>query len=238
MAPFGLIGYPLSHSLSAGLFPENSYALFPLPDLEEFPSLIRDHPELRGLNVTLPYKEKILPYLTRLIEPAGEIGAVNTIRVRWKDTVPVLEGYNTDAEGFMGSADFSGHRDALILGTGGAAKAVAHALKKLGINHWYVSRQHADSKILSYHQLKHDFILRTTLIINATQLGMYHAQDTLPPIPYEFLTEQHFLYDLVYNPPVTAFLKRGAQSGCRLQNGDKMLRIQAAASYRIFTLEE
>ena len=237
MALFGLIGYPLSHSFSAGLFPENSYALFPLPGLSDFPSLVRNHPELKGLNVTFPYKERILPYLTRLIEPAGEIGAVNAIRIRREKTNLILEGYNTDAEGFLQSADFSGHRNALILGTGGAAKAVGYALKKLGIQFWFVSRQPIDNKILSYHQLKHDFISKATLIINATPLGMYPAQDTFPPIPYELLTERYFLYDLVYNPPVTAFLKRGAHSGCRLQNGEKMLRLQATASYRIFTSE-
>jgi shikimate dehydrogenase len=237
MARFGLIGYPLSHSYSALYFPEYSYQLFPLPDLAELPVLLKAQPGLTGLNVTIPYKERIIPYLHHVMEPAGKIGAVNVVRIREKDGDLYLEGYNTDAEGFRKSADFSGHREALILGTGGAAKAVAYVLQELGMAVHFVSRAPAASGILSYPQLTPEVMVSHTLIVNATPLGMYPAQETFPPIPYELLTERHFLYDLVYNPPITLFLKRGAHAGCRLQNGETMLRLQAEASYRIFNSE-
>jgi shikimate dehydrogenase len=243
MIRYGLIGFPLSHSGSGALFAEKlrkegksgyHYLNFPLSTLDEFPQLFRKYPALKGLNVTIPYKEKIIPWLEELDPVAGKIGAVNTILIHRERGNIHLKGFNTDADGFRQSADFSGHRNALILGSGGAAKAVAYAFTEMGISFSYVSRTKKSAKQIAYEDLSEEVIARNTLIINTTPLGMFPSIETFPPIPYQLLSEKHFLYDLVYYPAMTLFLKKGSASGARIQNGQKMLEIQADLSYRIW----
>jgi shikimate dehydrogenase len=243
MVIYGLIGYPLSHTGSGSWFAEKfrkegrhsyRYLNFPLSSLDEFPPLFRKHPGLKGLNVTIPYKEQIIPWLEELDPVAGKIGAVNTILIYRERGNIHLKGFNTDADGFLQSADFSGHRRALILGTGGAAKAVAFALAEMGISFLFVSRTKKSANHISYAEISEEVISSHTLIVNATPLGMFPSEETFPKIPYHFLTENHFLYDLVYNPEMTLFLKKGSAVGARVQNGQKMLEIQAELSYRIW----
>jgi shikimate dehydrogenase len=237
---YGLVGYPLSHAWSADYFSDrfknsdNIYRLFPLPDLREFPSLIKTNPDLCGLNVTIPYKEKIIPFLDDIDREAHEIGAVNTIRITREKNRPELIGYNTDAEGFRRSSGFEGFTHALILGTGGAAKAVAYALKRSGISVLFASRDPEKPDTISYSSITGDLISKYRLIINATPLGMYPGSGTFPDIPYPFLSDENFLYDLVYNPEETVFLKKGKNSGAKTMNGLAMLKIQAELSYRIW----
>jgi shikimate dehydrogenase len=243
MITYGLIGYPLSHSGSGSWFAEKlrkegksgySYLNFPLSSLDELPVLLRKHPGLTGLNVTIPYKEQIIPWLEELDPKAEKIGAVNTILIHREKGHIHLKGFNTDADGFLQSADFSGHRQALILGTGGAAKAVAFALSEKGISYLFVSRSKKSTHHVSYHELSQELVSGHTLIVNATPLGMFPSEDTFPPIPYHFLSENHFLYDLVYNPEMTVFMKKGSAAGATVQNGIRMLEIQAELSYRIW----
>lgn len=244
MIIYGLIGYPLSHSRSGMWFAEKlrkegrsgySYLDFPLASLNEFPALLCRHPGLVGLNVTIPYKEQIIPWLEELDPKSESIGAVNTILIRREKGIIHLKGFNTDADGFIRSADFSGHHKALILGTGGAAKAVAYALGSRGISCKFVSRTRKSSNHLTYEELSAGTMATYTLIVNATPLGMFPCSDTFPPIPYHLLTKEHFLYDLVYNPDTTAFLKKGSDAGAQIQNGSRMLELQAELSYRIWT---
>ncbi|TSA26348.1 MAG: shikimate dehydrogenase [Bacteroidetes bacterium] len=246
MKVFGLIGYPLEHSWSPAFFQrkfrENgldqcTYRLFPLKVVDEFPFLLNRMSELCGVNVTIPYKEAILPFLDELDPVAAEIGAVNTIRISGPAQERKLIGYNTDAEGFQQSADFSGYRVALILGTGGAAKAVAYVLRELCISYLFVSRNPSGENMVDYQDLSPDLLKQFILIINTTPLGMYPDENTAPPILYDQLTANHFLYDLVYNPQETRFLKNGARQGARTQSGLKMLYLQAEAAFRIFTRE-
>ena len=243
MIRYGLIGYPLSHSWSGSWFTEKlhtegksayRYVNFPLASLEEFPGLFRNHPGLRGLNVTIPYKVKIIPWLEELDEKAEKIGAVNTILIHRERGNIHMKGFNTDADGFLRSADFSGHRNALILGTGGAARAVAFALEQLGITFRFVSRKKGPLKHLTYREVTKEVVKEHTLIINATPLGMYPLTGSLPPIPYEYLSKRNFLYDLIYNPEMTAFLNKGSERGTRIQNGLHMLHCQAELSYRLW----
>ena len=239
---YGLVGYPLSHSRSAELFSArfkdsiNIYRLFPLSDLNDFPSLIRDNPDLFGLNITIPYKEKILPFLDDTDPEARAIGAVNTIRIIRDHHHTVLTGYNTDAEGFRRSAKLKGISNALILGTGGAAKAVAYVLRKSGINVLFASRNPGKPGTISYPSITSELISRYRLIINTTPLGMAPDSDSFPDIPYLFLTPSHYLYDLSYNPEETVFLKKGKSAGAKTMNGLVMLKIQAELSYNIWNL--
>ncbi|MFH1296017.1 MAG: shikimate dehydrogenase [Bacteroidota bacterium] len=240
---FGLIGYPLDHSWSPSCFqqqfqvhgyPDYRYQLFPIERVESFLPLLENIPDLCGLNVTIPYKETIIPYLDELDARAAEIGAVNTILFRGSATGRKLSGYNTDAEGFMSSADFTGHRSALILGTGGASRAVSYALRKMGIWHTLVSRSGALKKAISYEDLDDEMMATHTLIINTTPLGMYPDEGASPPLPYHLITSRHFLYDLVYNPEETLFLKEGLKHGARAQSGLKMLHLQAELAFELF----
>jgi len=243
MITYGLIGNPLSHSWSARWFSEKFrdekikdrvYRDFPLSSLEDFPALIRDHPDLVGLNVTIPYKEKIIPFLDETDVIAAKIGAVNTIQIFRKNGIVQLKGFNTDAPGFLGSADFSGHQHALVLGTGGAAKAVAFALGSIGISVLFVSRSDKGPGSITYENLTKTVLSKHTLIVNATPLGMSPSVESCPPIPWQWLSNDHFLYDLVYNPSTTIFLAKGAMASARVQNGLRMLEIQAGLSYRIW----
>jgi shikimate dehydrogenase len=240
---YGLIGYPLSHSGSGQWFAEKLlnegkagylYLNLPLASLDEFPSIFRKYPGLKGLNVTIPYKEKIIPWLEELDIKAEKIGAVNTILIHRERGNIHLKGFNTDADGFIQSVDFSKHKQALILGTGGAAKAVAYALEEVGISFCFVSRSKTSTNHITYHQLTAEVISKYTLIVNATPLGMLPYNETFPPIPYHLLSAQHFLYDLIYNPDMTVFLEKGSTAGARIQNGLRMLGIQAELSYRIW----
>jgi shikimate dehydrogenase len=243
MVIYGLIGYPLSHSGSGSWFAEKlrkegkhsyRYLNFPLSSLDEFPILFRKHPGLKGLNVTIPYKEKIIPWLEELDPKAEKIGAVNTILIYRERGNIHMKGFNTDADAFLQSAHFTGHRHALILGTGGAAKAVAFALAEKGISYLFVSRSKKSADHISYQDLSKEVFSSHNLIVNATPLGMFPSEETFPLIPYRFLSKNHFLYDLVYNPEMTIFLKKGSLAGARVQNGFKMLEIQAELSYRIW----
>ncbi len=231
---FGIIGYPLEHSFSANYFNKKfaeegidaHYHLFPLKDIKDFIHLRASH-DFVGCNVTYPYKENIIPYLDGLDHTAAAIGAVNVIA--WNEGK--LIGYNTDAIGFMYSCP-KGYKQALILGTGGAAKAAAYALQQLGITYHFVSRD--KNKGLLYDTLDATIMQAHPLIINCTPLGMFPNIDACPPIPYELLSSNHFLYDVIYNPAQTHFLALGEEYGTKTQNGLKMLYGQAESAWNIW----
>jgi shikimate dehydrogenase len=241
---FGLIGYPLSHSFSKKYFTEKFaregiedayYELFPIEHIEALPELIKAHPNLVGLNVTIPYKQAVIPYMQELGPGAKAVAAVNTIKV----TKEGLFGFNSDVYGFEQSllqafnAMESQPEAALILGTGGAAKAVAFVLEKLNIPAQYVSRS-AHPGRLSYEHLDQTIMNAYPLIINTTPLGMSPNVDTFPPIPYQFAGSKHLFFDLVYNPEETVFLKKGASQGSKVQNGLEMLYGQAEKSWQFW----
>ncbi len=245
---FGLIGIPLGHSWSADYFndkfkkeglPNKEYRLFPLTSLDKFPALIRNYPQLAGLNVTIPYKEKIIPYLDEMDETAQQIGAVNTIKIIRKNGMNWTKGFNTDADGFyLTLKDQVKYDNALIIGNGGASKAVAFALKKLGVRYTFVSRTKRGPDIIPYIELTIDIIKHNELIINTTPLGMYPDIDQLPQIPYLGLTPDHLCYDLIYNPEETGFIKQGKAMNSRTMNGKQMLLNQAELAYEIFMTQE
>ncbi|MGX5819447.1 shikimate dehydrogenase family protein [Chitinophaga lutea] len=240
MRLFGLIGYPLSHSFSKGFFAEKfqrehiggcRYDNYPIPAIDAFPALWEE-PELEGLNVTIPYKQAVMPYLDELSPAAEAIGAVNCIHR--KDGK--LTGYNTDVIGFGRSISAlmqPHHTKALVLGTGGAAKAVKYFLRERGIRYLEVSRKAGD-ECFPYSVIDASVMASHTIIINTTPLGMYPNVDDAPPIPYEFITPQHLLYDLIYNPAETLFMKKGAEHGAVVKNGHEMLILQAEASWEIW----
>ena len=245
----GLIGFPLSHSFSQNYFRNKfnsdnnlqnfDYLNFPIKTINELPVVIEQNPELLGFNVTIPYKEQIIKYLDEIEPEAQKAGAVNTVKViRNISDKYFLKGYNTDIYGFKQSLlPFLSrhHQKALILGTGGAAKAVAYVLKRLNLDFYFVSRNNKAGNILSYQQLTKDIIREHRLIINTTPLGMYPNIDTVPDIPYEWIDEKFLLYDLVYNPEETKFLKSGKEKGAKIINGYQMLVLQAEKAWEIFT---
>jgi shikimate dehydrogenase len=238
---FGLIGFPLSHSFSKRYFAEkflrenitqNSYELYPLSAISELPQLLQENPLLGGLNVTIPYKEQVLSYLDELSPVVQETGACNCIRI----ADGILKGYNTDVLGFEQTLSRKlgpHHKKALVLGTGGAAKAVHYVLKQKSISFIQVGRQKRED-VIDYESLTPEIMAEHTLIINTTPLGMYPDVDVAPAIPYNSLGEDHYLYDLVYNPAKTLFLKRGEEKGAVTENGADMLVIQAEASWDIW----
>lgn len=246
MKTLGLIGYPLGHSFSRKYFTEKFerekisgyiYKNFPLETIHELTKLLETETSLIGLNVTIPYKQQVMEYLNELDETAKEIGAVNTIKVIQIQGKPYLKGYNTDSTGFKNSLMpllESQHKKALVLGTGGASKAIIYVLKTFGIKYTYVSRTPKDNSILSYQDLDKAIIEENTLIINTSPLGMHPDVDTCPAIPYECVTDKHLLYDLVYNPEVTLFMKKGQERGAIVQNGLPMLVGQAEAAWEIW----
>lgn len=242
MELYGIIGRPLQHSLSADYFTrkfaqageldEREYRKIELEDLSLLPDYVAAHPDLRGFNVTHPYKEAIIPLLSALSPEAERIGAVNCVRVLEGG---ILEGHNTDYEGFGVALDEllrSFRPEALVLGTGGASKAVQTLLRDHNYPFKVVSR--TDRGDLTYEQLDKEIISSHLLIINTTPLGMYPHVGECPPIPYDLLTPDHYLFDLVYNPSVTEFLRRGQMRGAVVCNGQKMFIHQAEASWRIF----
>ncbi len=257
MKKYGLIGYPLTHSFSKKYFSDKfvkegyedrEYELYPLQNLSDLPELINDTPDLCGLNVTVPHKIGVMFYLDKIDPAAKEIDAVNCIKIVNHQPVEAffsgelssmkvrLEGYNTDAFAFEASLKpllKKHHQKALILGNGGAARAVAYVLNKLDISYKLVSRR-AIGKQLKYKQLTADVMKERLLIINTTPLGTAPNIEECPEIPYEFLTSKHLLYDLVYNPAETEFLKRGKEKGAAVKNGLEMLHMQAEKSWEIW----
>ena len=242
MRKFGLIGKKLGHSFSKKYFTEKferegiqeaQYELYELPEAQELKYLLQREPELVGINVTVPFKQDVIPLLDELDEVAAKIGAVNTIKVSGGKT----KGYNTDYVGFKNTLEAfypqDDRKQALVLGTGGAAKAVWAALDALEIPFKSVSRNPAEQE-LGYEQLTSDLLQAYNLIINTTPLGMHPHTDTLPELPYQALTRQHYLYDLVYNPEQTLFLKKGALAGAKTCNGLSMLYQQADAAWAIW----
>lgn len=241
---YGLIGKKLGHSFSADFFnkkfaeegiPE-TYRLFQLQSITDFPSLILQYPELKGLNVTLPYKQDVMLFLDHISPEASGIGAVNVVKIKWGKDI-ILTGFNTDYIGFRDSLIpllNNEIKKALILGTGGASKAVAYVLKNLDIDFTFVSRNPSDGQ-LSYQDLTPEIISQNLLIVNTTPLGMWPDVDSCPPIPYDALTSRHVCYDLVYNPETTSFMKLASQKGAITKNGLEMLHLQALAAWDIWT---
>jgi shikimate dehydrogenase len=239
---FGLIGYPLSHSFSKKYFTEKFreenrydcvYENFSLSDIQQISSVIGNEPDLHGLNVTIPYKENILSFLDFKNDLVEKTGACNCIKI----INGKLFGYNTDVIGFeraLTGKFILHHRLALILGTGGASKAVGYVMRKLGINYKFVSRKASSSDTINYGDLNEQIIRSHTLIINTTPVGMYPDIDAYPNIPYQALTEKHYLFDLIYNPEKTIFLQKGAEHSAAINNGKEMLVIQAEESWRIW----
>ena len=245
MKTYGLIGFPLEHSFSKNYFSkkfielnlsEQVYENFPLQDLKQFSDLIKNNSDLIGLNITIPYKQSILSYLDEMSDEAKEIGAVNTIKIIRNSGTIHLKGFNTDVYGFSLSLKpflKNIHQRALILGNGGAAQAVKFVLKNLGIDFIQVSRTSAKNTI-TYDQLNEYILKSHLLIVNTTPLGMSPNVETFPDLPYHYLTEDHLLYDLVYNPEKTIFLKRGEEKGALCLNGMSMLKLQAEKSWEIW----
>jgi len=242
---FGLIGYPLGHSFSKKYFTEKfeiekiancKYELFPIEKISLLESLLESNKDINGLNVTIPYKEQVLPFLNELDETANAIGAVNCIQVSHQNNGYSLKGYNTDAYGFEISIkplikEF--HNKALILGTGGASKAVEYIVKKLGIETKYVSRT-ARENIFGYEEIDKKVMEEYTVIVNTSPLGMYPNTDQAPALPYQFVSDKHLLYDLVYNPETTQFMKYGLKQGATVKNGLEMLHGQAEKAWEIW----
>jgi shikimate dehydrogenase len=245
MRLFGLIGYPLSHSFSKKYFTEKFekeglrdcvYENFPISGIHELKNILA-LPGLQGLNVTIPYKEQVIPYLHQASDAAKKINACNCIKIAGGK----LYGFNTDIAGFENSLTSklnpASHQQALILGTGGSSKAVKYVLGKLGIKFKIISRKPSAGN-LSYEQITKEIILAHKLIINTTPLGMFPNVVEAPPLPYQFLTPDHFLFDLIYNPEKTLFLKKGEEQGAQIQNGFEMLMMQAEANWKIWNNEE
>ena len=245
MRKFGLIGYPLSHSFSKKFFAEKfnreqisdcEYELYPIERIQSLPELLVSEPTLNGLNVTIPYKLAVLPFLDEVDEAASHIGAVNCISIAHKDDSRVLKGYNTDAYGFEASLTpllEKHHSKALIFGDGGAAKAVKYVLSKLNIPFLVVSRR-AVTQGISYAAVDAALLQEYTILINTTPLGMSPNLDSCPEIPYSDLDNRHLAYDLVYNPEETVFLQKAASYGARVKNGLEMLYLQAERSWDIW----
>jgi shikimate dehydrogenase len=241
MRLFGLIGYPLSHSFSKKYFTEKfekeeitgcSYELFTLRTIDELFLLLRDHPELEGLNITVPYKKQVMRFLDESRIPQG-LDACNCINI----SAGKLIGYNTDITGFELSLKpllKANHKKALILGNGGATLAVMFVLEKLGIDFTIVSRTPEDASMLGYPAVTDKVVKDHPVIINTTPLGTYPAENNCPDIPYSCLTKDHLLYDLVYNPAKTLFLEKGEERGAFIKNGEEMLALQAEESWRIW----
>ncbi len=245
MQTFGLIGNPLGHSFSKKYFEKKfkkegldcEYLNFELNTIEEFPTIIEKHPELAGLNVTIPYKQQIIRYLDKIDKEANFIGAVNTIKFERSNSQTRLIGYNTDAMGFEISIKHllkKHYKKALILGTGGASKAVEFVLKKNGIAVREVSRRPLKANQMSYGLVNKQIIEDHQVIINTTPLGMHPDKDAYPDIPYKYINEDHLLVDLIYNPEETIFLKKGKENGATVINGEKMLLAQAEQSWKIW----
>ena len=250
MTTYGLIGYPLGHSFSRKFFTEKfekegidaQYLNFEIPNIEKFPEVIKNHPELRGLNVTIPYKQQVMQYLDDISEEAKAIGAVNVVKCQLStvNCQPHLTGYNSDVIGFVESIKpllQPHHKKALILGTGGASKAIRYGLeKKLGLETLFVSRS-AREGMITYEEVTAEVLKEYEVIVNCSPVGMFPHVDECPALPYEAMNENNLLYDLVYNPLETLFMKKGAAQGATVKNGLEMLHLQAIASWKFWEFE-
>jgi shikimate dehydrogenase len=246
MRRYGLTGFPLSHSFSAAYFADKfaasglkrvSYSNYPVESAAAIRELFVSDRYLMGLNVTIPYKTEVIPFLDNLDSVAAEIGAVNVIKASYEAKGVVLKGFNTDWYGFTESLPANirnGGGMAIVLGTGGASLAVRFALNRLGFKVASVSRKSGEG-IIGYNELTGSIIADAGLIVNTTPLGMYPDISGLPPLDYDSLSKETLLYDLVYNPAETLFLMEGQSRGCRIINGQKMLELQAERSWEIWT---
>jgi shikimate dehydrogenase len=242
---FGLIGYPLTHSFSRKYFTNKfiteginaEYLNFELENISHLPHIIGSHPDLQGINVTIPYKEEVMKFLDQIDEEAARIQAVNTIRIRRSGHHITLHGFNTDIHGFQESIKpllQPQHHKALVLGTGGASKAIVRALTNLKIDSILVSRNPEAKGEISYDDLDEDVMASYKIIINTTPIGTFPKVDACPTIPFELITPSHLMFDLIYNPEMTEFLKHGLKHGATIKNGLEMLHLQALASWEIW----
>lgn len=245
MDKYGLIGYPLGHSFSISYFNQKfadenidaEYVNFEIPSIDDLQEILDTNPDLLGLNVTIPYKEKVIPFLDSISPEAQAIGAVNVIRIKHKGRKVKLKGFNSDVIGFTQSIepmlDKKWHQKALVLGTGGASKAITYGLKSLGIEPVYVSRYQRPGTI-QYEQITPEVVKEYNVIVNCTPLGMYPHVEECPLLPYEAMDSHTILYDLIYNPDETLFMKKGRKQGADVKNGLEMLLLQAFASWEIW----
>ena len=245
MDKYGLIGYPLGHSFSISYFNQKfadegidaEYVNFEIPSIDQLQEILDITPNLRGLNVTIPYKQKVMEFLDYITPEAQAIGAVNVIRITHEGRNIRLKGYNSDVIGFTQSIEpmleKKWHRKALILGTGGASKAINYGLKSLGLETVFVSRYQRPDTI-QYESITPEVIKEYNVIVNCTPLGMYPHADECPQLPYEAMDSHTILYDLIYNPDETLFMKRGAEYGAEVKNGLEMLLLQAFASWEFW----
>ena len=245
MKSYGLIGFPLKQSFSQKYFSEKfdnlkidaEYLNFSIPSVDEIVEIIKNTPTLCGFNVTIPYKKDIIPFLDELDETAKQVGAVNVVKIKRENGTIKLKGFNSDVIGFENSLKkyiTPNHKKALILGTGGASLAVEFSLKRLNIEYLFVSREPKNSNTISYQQVDKKLLESHTLIINSSPLGMFPNIETSPEIPYNHLTSNHLLYDLVYNPPITKFMELGMANGAMAVNGLEMLHGQAEEAWAIW----
>ena len=240
-----MIGYPLGHSFSISYFNQKfadeginaKYENYEIASIDELTEILDTTPELRGLNVTIPYKEKVIPFLDSISPEARAIGAVNVIRVTHEKNKTILKGFNSDVIGFTQSIepmiDKKWHKKALILGTGGASKAICYGLKSLGIEPVFVSRYERPETI-QYETITPEVIKEYNVIVNCTPVGMYPHTDECPKLPYEAMDNHTILYDLIYNPDQTLFMRKGAAYGAEVKNGLEMLLLQAFASWEFW----
>jgi shikimate dehydrogenase len=248
MQKYGLIGYPLSHSFSKRFFTEYfekesieaEYLNFAISDISLLTQVINNNPELIGFNVTIPYKEAIIPYLDSCDAKSAAIKAVNTVKIDRSSGKISLKGFNTDLVGFRNSILpllKPHHKKALILGTGGASKAIVATLNDLAISTQLVSRMAKAGISISYSQLTKEIMDEYYVVVNTTPLGTFPKTEAFPEIPFHFLSNKHLLFDLVYNPAVTQFLQKGADQGATITNGLEMLELQAMAAWNIWNDE-
>ena len=244
MKKYGLIGYPLGHSFSMGYFNEKFkneainavYENFEIPDIQDITTVIGSNPDLAGFNVTIPYKEKVMDYLDYIAPEAAEIGAVNVVKVTHNGERAVLKGFNSDVVGFVNSIKpllRPLHKKALVLGTGGASKAVEYGLRKLGLETIKVSRTEKDNTI-TYGQVTPELLSEYKVIVNCTPCGMAPHFDECPNLPYDSIDDSFLLYDLIYNPEETLFLRKGKEEDATVKNGLEMLLLQAEEGWNIW----
>lgn len=244
MDKYGIIGKPLGHSFSPGFFNEKFknegidavYEKYELPDIGALMEVLAANPELRGINVTIPYKQQVIEYLDDISDEAKAIGAVNVVSVRHEGRKLRLKGYNSDVIGFSRSIEpylATYHKKALVLGTGGASKAVEYSLRKLGLETLKVSRHKGDG-VITYDDVTPQLISEYNVIVNCSPVGMYPHVDECPQLPYEAMNSRTLLYDLIYNPDSTLFMKKGHENGAVVKNGLEMLLLQAYASWEFW----
>ena len=248
MDKYGLIGFPLGHSFSINYFNQKfadeginaKYMNFEIPSIEALAEVLDSNPELKGLNVTIPYKQKVMEFLDQISPEARAIGAVNVIKVTHEGKKIILKGFNSDVIGFTQSIEpmlEPYHKKALILGTGGASKAIDYGLKALGLETVFVSRYRRPETIC-YDDITPEVVKEYNVIVNCTPLGMFPKTEECPQLPYEAMDEKNILYDLIYNPDETMFMKKGARYGANVKNGLEMLLLQAFASWEVWNGKE